>query len=93
MERKIPDGTIRLNHFRDIGDNQTSGAERIFEICDGLLTVNKIFVGGLRQEVQETELREYFENFGESRKLTSWWTGIPTQCVDLHLSNLMISIL
>ncbi|GFU43711.1 heterogeneous nuclear ribonucleoprotein A2 homolog 1 [Nephila pilipes] len=40
-----------------------------FEIFDGLLTVNKIFVGGLRQEVQESELREYFGSFGRVKKI------------------------
>ncbi|CAL1281230.1 unnamed protein product, partial [Larinioides sclopetarius] len=40
-----------------------------FELFDGLLTVNKIFVGGLRQDIRESDLREYFEAYGSIKKI------------------------
>ncbi|XP_035227781.1 heterogeneous nuclear ribonucleoproteins A2/B1-like [Stegodyphus dumicola] len=40
-----------------------------FQEFDGLLTVNRIFVGGLRSEIQESDIREYFSNFGKIRKV------------------------
>ncbi|GBM14247.1 Heterogeneous nuclear ribonucleoproteins A2/B1 [Araneus ventricosus] len=40
-----------------------------FELFDGLLTVNKIFVGGLRQDIQESDLQEYFGSFGRVKKI------------------------
>ncbi|XP_042911803.2 heterogeneous nuclear ribonucleoproteins A2/B1-like isoform X2 [Parasteatoda tepidariorum] len=36
----------------------------LFQAFDGLLTVSKIFVGGLKSEIQETDLRDYFSSFG-----------------------------
>lgn len=43
--------------------------KELFYECDGLLTVNRIFVGGLRQEVEDSELREYFTKYGKVRKI------------------------
>ena len=43
--------------------------KELFQECDGLLTVNRIFVGGLRQEVDESDLREYFGKYGTVRKI------------------------
>lgn len=36
----------------------------LFAAFDGLLTVTKIFVGGLRPEVRDDDLRDYFSEFG-----------------------------
>lgn len=43
--------------------------KELFQEFDGLLTVNRIFVGGLRQEIQESHIREYFSSFGSVRKI------------------------
>lgn len=43
--------------------------KELFFECDGLLQVNRIFVGGLRQEVEESDLREYFGKYGKVCKV------------------------
>lgn len=43
--------------------------KELFQVFDGLLTVNRIFVGGLKQETTEADLRQYFSTFGTVRKI------------------------
>lgn len=41
----------------------------LFQAFDGILTVTKVFVGGLIQDIQEQDLREYFSRFGNVRRV------------------------
>lgn len=41
----------------------------LFQVFDGLLTVNKIFVGGLRSTILESDLQDYFSQYGRVRKI------------------------
>ncbi|XP_054720911.1 heterogeneous nuclear ribonucleoprotein A1, A2/B1 homolog [Uloborus diversus] len=40
-----------------------------FQEFDGLLTVNRLFVGGLKPEMDERTLKEHFSSFGLVRKV------------------------
>lgn len=69
LKRKNIPISLSLSLFNQQVTLKRAVPKELFQEFDGLLTVNRIFVGGLKQEVEESDLRDYFSTFGRVRKI------------------------
>merc|ERR1712060_243429 len=58
-----------------------------------LTAEHKIFVGGIKEEVDDEDLKAYFSTFGNVKQVKSLVDKIPEEREDLHLLSSMIIIL